>query len=160
MHVLLHDPCSFFQKADLDLSALVACIAEYEDIPASVTITLSCVNKDTIAIFNKKYRGIDHPTDVLSFEDDLALNDLTWFSSHSIDSFHLGDILISPEIAQEQSIQYGISLKDEVALLIVHGVLHLVGWDHEYDEEAEEMEARETAILSHVFNKPFTRKTT
>ncbi len=157
MHYLLHDPASVLPQTNLDIDVLLACIADHEEIPDNIYITLSFVDQDTICAFNTTYRKLNKPTDVLSFEQDLAIDDLSWFTEPPHDHIHLGDILIASEIAQQQACDYGISFMDELSLLIVHGILHLVGWDHEYKEEAEEMEAREHAILSHFFNKPFVR---
>jgi probable rRNA maturation factor len=60
----------------------------------------------------------------------------------------VGDILLCPAVAARNAVEHEVSFDDEVALLIVHGVLHLRGWDHMLDDEAERMEAREREILS------------
>ena len=92
---------------------------------------------------NRDYRGKDRPTDVLSFAqregEDADLEDPM-----------LGDVIISLERAELQSQDHKVSLQAEVSLLLVHGILHLLGFDHEDDDEAEEMETKEKEILSAV----------
>ncbi len=85
-------------------------------------IELLIINNDEIQEYNKLYRGFDKPTDVLSFP---LVN---------IEGAPLGSILISVDKAKEASKQYGHSLEDEIVLLFIHGLLHLLGYDHENDE--------------------------
>ena len=92
---------------------------------------------------NRDYRGKDRPTDVLSFSQREGEG------AYSEDPM-LGDVIISLERAQVQAKEHGVSLQAEVSLLLVHGILHLLGFDHEEDSEAEEMEAKEKEILSVV----------
>lgn len=95
--------------------------------------SLNFVSKQEIHELNKQYRNIDAPTDVLSFESDIEGD--------------LGDIFICEEVAAENAKKFGTSLENEINLLIVHGCLHLCGYDHMNDEEAKLMEAREEEIL-------------
>lgn len=87
---------------------------------------------------NRRYRGLDKPTNVLSFP-----------SGGAQDGF-LGDIAIAFETCQREAQAQGIAFRDHVAHLIVHGLLHLAGHDHEEDLEAERMESLETAILARL----------
>lgn len=101
-----------------------------------VSITLT--NNEYIHKLNKQYRDIDRPTDVLSFafadaEEPEIIDDENDFEM-------LGDIIISVEKAQEQAEEFGHSLKRELAFLTVHGMLHLLGYDHMEEEERMEME--------------------
>jgi len=87
-----------------------------------------------IADLNKKYREIDGPTDVLSFEQGdeyIDDNDITWFNA--------GDIVISIDSLVKNSAQFGVSLNNELKRLLVHGVLHLDGMDHENNDADQEM---------------------
>ncbi len=113
------------------------------DCEVSVTFT----DNERIHLLNEQYRGVDRPTDVLSFP-------LTDFSGESeepaIDAprVSLGDIVISLEKASEQAAEFGHSFDRETAFLTVHSMLHLLGYDHETGEEDEqEMRARQTAIM-------------
>ena len=81
--------------------------------------TIAFVSDRNIRKLNQRFRGIDKPTDVLSFPADEPDN--------------LGDVAISVETAAKQSKENGLSFDDEIAQLILHGLLHLSGYDHETD---------------------------
>ncbi|HAM15743.1 MAG TPA: rRNA maturation RNase YbeY, partial [Eggerthellaceae bacterium] len=72
-------------------------------------------------------------------------------------AFELGDIVIAPDVAQEQAPSYGLDFADETSLLIAHGLLHLCGYDHMQESEAELMEARERELLTEFWGRPFSR---
>ena len=111
-----------------------------EDSEVSVTLT----NNAYIHTLNKEYRNMDRPTDVLSF----ALNESE--EPEMVDGPAvnvLGDLIISLERAEEQAADYGHSVRREVAFLTVHGMLHLLGYDHMEDEEREEMEAEQRFVM-------------
>jgi probable rRNA maturation factor len=129
------------------LGELVRFVLDEEDAPDEVEVSLSFVDIPEMAMLNETYRHKEGPTDVLSFPMDEvgsedALEDGDWD-----EPIPLGDIVIAPEVAAEQAPRYGSTFDEEIELLIVHGVLHLLGYDHVIDEEAEVMEAREEAIL-------------
>ena len=101
------------------------------------TLSLAFVNKEEIKKLNKKYRGKNKPTDVLSF----LLNEKQCF----------GEIVICPKIVEENAKKYGVSVKKEMFKVFVHGILHLLGYDHEKSKrEAEIMEAKQEKYLSNV----------
>ncbi len=109
---------------------------------AEVSVTLT----DNVYIheLNKKYRGIDRPTDVLSF----ALNEgdePEVFDGPEVNM--LGDIIISVERAEEQASEYGHSVEREIAFLTVHGMLHLLGYDHMEEEDRKEMRQEEDFVM-------------
>ena len=107
-----------------------------------VSITLT--NNDYIHTLNKQYRGIDRPTDVLSF----ALNESEEPDvEDGPDVNVLGDLVISVERAKEQAADYGHSVKREIAFLTVHGMLHLLGYDHMEEEDRIEMEAEQRFVM-------------
>lgn len=92
---------------------------------------------------NRDYRGKDAPTDVLSFaqrEGEAAAED----------DPVLGDVIISVETARRQAVEHGISLLQELRVLLTHGLLHLLGYDHLTEEERAEMEEEERALLAHL----------
>ena len=129
------------------LGDLVRFVLGEEGAPDEVEVSLSFVDVPEMTMLNETYRHKEGPTDVLSFPmdelgSDDALEDGDWDGA-----VPLGDIVIAPEVAAEQAPRYGTTFDEEVELLIVHGVLHLLGYDHVIDEEAEVMEAREEAIL-------------
>ena len=92
---------------------------------------------------NRDYRGKDKATDVLSFAQREG-------EDGDLEDPMLGDVIISVERAKIQAKEHGVSFEAEMSLLLVHGILHLLGYDHEEDSEAEEMEAKEKEILSIV----------
>lgn len=99
----------------------------YEDVELLLT------DNEGIQAYNKRYRHVDSPTDVLSF------------SFH--DPKHLGQLIISIERAQEQAKELGQSLEEELRFLFTHGVLHLLGYDHENPEDEKKMLKRAYGIL-------------
>lgn len=103
---------------------------------------LSFVAADEMAALNAAHRGIERPTDVLAFgaDDGSALR--------GPDEPRLvGDVVICPSVAAANAAACGRSVEDEVALLVVHGSLHLLGYDHTDDRDAEKMESRERELL-------------
>jgi probable rRNA maturation factor len=90
---------------------------------------------------NRDYRGKDRPTDVLSFPQREG-------EESDPDDPVLGDIVLSLERAQAQADERGHPLETELRVLLVHGILHLLGYDHEADDDAEEMEAEERRVLA------------
>ena len=100
------------------------------------------VDKETIHKLNKEYRGIDRETDVISF----ALEDDETFNNESIRV--LGDIYICLSKAKEQSIEYGHSFLRELSFLSIHGLLHLLGYDHMTPVEEKEMFSLQDEILN------------
>jgi len=121
--------------------------AQEFSLPDEVEVSVTFVDNEEIRQLNRGYRGVDSATDVLSF----ALNEeeqagLIPFANAS-DVHLLGDIIISLEKAVEQAAEYGHSVEREVGFLTIHGMLHLLGYDHQEEEETQEMRALEEKIL-------------
>ena len=114
-----------------------------EGVEREVEISLSYVDEDEMHELNHEWRGIDRTTDVLSFECDSAFDD----DIPADETLELGDIILAPQVIARQAPGFGNSPADECRLMLVHGMLHLLGYDHIEDDEAEVMEAREDAIL-------------
>ncbi len=118
--------------------------------PDIVEIGLTLVDDEAIAALNEQYRGVEGPTDVLSFP--LWTREQLKEASVDPEKFPerpllLGDVVISVETARRQAEEYGHSFGRELAFLLVHGVLHLLGYDHDDDESRAQMRAREEAVL-------------
>lgn len=128
---------------ELALAALRA-----EDLPADAEVSISFVDDIEMARLNGEYRGKSGPTDVLSFECDMDEEDEAFPDG---DIFELGDVIIAPDVAERQCAIYGTNFEQEISLLLVHGLLHLCGYDHIEDGEAAEMQAREREILGAWF---------
>ncbi len=110
----------------------------------NVIFNIIVVDKDTIHSINKQYRGIDRETDVISFalEDDKIVKEP--------DSIRvLGDIYICLDKVKEQSVEYCHSFKREFTFLAVHGLLHLLGYDHMKKEEEKVMFAKQEEVLNY-----------
>ena len=117
------------------------------NIKCDPIVSVSIVDNRYIHKINKKYRGIDRPTDVISFAflDSENNYDKILFSPGPV---VLGDIYISLDKAKEQAEEYGHSLHRELSFLFVHGLLHLLGYDHMNKEDEEEMFTLQEEILS------------
>ncbi|NLT95804.1 MAG: rRNA maturation RNase YbeY [Clostridia bacterium] len=120
-----------------------------EEVDPDAEISLVFTDDEGIRELNKTYRGKDEPTDVLSFalletgEGEMAIVD-------GEEELLLGDIIISLETASRQAEEYGHSLDREIAYLMVHGLLHLLGYDHMTEEDKKIMRQREEELLAAV----------
>ena len=128
---------------------------DYLGCPYEADVNLLLTDDDAIHEINKEQRGIDRATDVLSFpmEDYPTPGDFTFLEEVS-DCFHpesgellLGDIVISGDRVVEQAENYGHSTLREFAFLMVHSLLHLMGYDHMEPEDAKIMEKKQAEIL-------------
>ena len=99
-------------------------------------------NDEAVRVLNKTYRGIDRPTNVLSFA---ALDDK---DEPVVDPMLLGDIVVAFETMKHEAEEQNIPPKDHLFHLIVHGVLHLIGYDHMTEDDAAIMESLEIEILA------------
>ena len=131
---------------ELPIEALAVFTLTQEELGEGTEVSISFIDDEEMAELNGRYRGKEGPTDVLSFECD-GLDDEELFEDGESEVFELGDIVIAPDVAERQSKDFGTSFEEEISLLLVHGLLHLCGYDHIVDEEAEVMEAREAEIL-------------
>ena len=130
-------------------SVLVAAL-EGRRVGQFLNVGLTITNDDGIKELNLRYRGIDAPTDVLSFplqQYEAPEKPKVTFPQPPGEPLHLGDVVISYERAVEQARSYEHSLDRELAYLVVHGVLHLLGYDHEDPEEAKLMRQEEESVL-------------
>ena len=131
----------------MPLADLAQFVLEREGKPENTEVSVSFVDNGTIAELNERFRNMEGPTDVLSFECDNIADDVTAADGPACPLYELGDVIIAPDVAEAQAHEYGNSLEQEVSLLLVHGLLHLCGYDHIKDDEAEVMEAREAELL-------------
>lgn len=107
------------------------------------TISLSLISENKMRNMNKKYRNIDRTTDVLSFaylENDDEMSDIK----------DLGCILIDPKRAKKQAEEFSHPFKRELSFLFIHGILHLLGYDHQNEEDSEKMFALQNEILNNL----------
>lgn len=115
-------------------------------LPKSTEVNILIVDNSYIQELNFIYRSQNKPTDVLSFSMD-GTNENEPGTDVAGDVYLLGDIVISIEQALSQSIEYGHSLEREMGFLVAHGMLHLLGYDHENEEERKLMQSLEEKIM-------------
>lgn len=129
------------------LDEILSLYEEQQGLPHDLVIGLTFTGDDEIRAINNEYRGIDRATDVLSFplyerDDEIELleGELAPF----------GDIVLSVPHAQAQAAEYGHSVEREVCYLIVHGLMHLAGYDHIEADDKAEMRAEEEKLLGAI----------
>ncbi|MGN7380386.1 Probable rRNA maturation factor [Chlamydia abortus] len=143
------------------IEELLQIAGKREDIPLG-EVALSFVTDEEIRKLNKEYRGLDKPTDVLSFpmmefgagELEINYGELEEIASDEdtlggslFGADQLGDIIISVPRAIEQAGEYGHSINREIGFLFVHGFLHLIGYDHQTEDEEKRMFRKQEEIL-------------
>jgi len=120
-----------------------------ENIPPNAEVSLVIVGQERIQELNREYRGKDRPTDVLSFSlIEQKENETEDFINPPDGLIHLGEVIISYPQAVLQADEHQHSIKKEMEILMIHGILHLLGYDHEQPEKAPAMIAREKEILN------------
>ena len=118
---------------------------------SSVELGLVIASQERVRVLNKSYRGKDEPTDVLAFSATEEIGaDFPPFVQPPDGVLHLGEVIISYPQAIKQAEEHRHSIKKELAILIIHGVLHLLGYEHDKPELERQMAAREAEILSHI----------
>ncbi|MPT47282.1 MAG: rRNA maturation RNase YbeY [Sphingobium sp.] len=153
--LLNEEDCGWPQDVDWETLASRAADAAFTQTPSdrirrrSVTIEISVklTNDAEVQVLNRTYREKDKPTNVLSFP--MVPEDLLETLTNSDDGeVLLGDIILAYETCAREAAEKGISIADHATHLMVHGVLHLLGYDHMDDNEAEAMEAMEIRALA------------
>ncbi|MCL4446697.1 MAG: rRNA maturation RNase YbeY [Actinobacteria bacterium] len=156
------------EQSDCDVelatwTALARAVLEDRGVKADAELSILFVDEPAIASLNEKFMDRDGPTDVLAF----PIEDAPIPGGRYPDScgpgpdagaqfeagndedppLLIGDVVICPAVATRNATEHGVSLSDELALLVVHGILHLLGMDHEDDSDAALMEGAERQIL-------------
>ncbi len=147
------------RAVDLDRWAgLARAVLEDRRLRGEVEVSILFVDEPSIAALNEQFLGRKGPTDVLAF----PIEDEPLPGGRSPDSGGsgpgtdadvepltlLGDVVICPAVAARNAADHGVTVDDELALLVVHGLLHLLGMDHETDRDAEAMERLERELLA------------
>ncbi|MGI6130035.1 MAG: rRNA maturation RNase YbeY [bacterium] len=130
----------------IDLLAKVGEEILHQEGAAASEVSVVLVDNNRIWELNKKWRGINSPTDVLSF----ALRDTEDSMQPMTDDQPelLGDVIISVPLARLQAIEYGHSIERELAFLLSHGILHLLGYDHQTLQSEELMRTKQEKVLA------------
>lgn len=120
-----------------------------ENVSGDVEVSIVLVDDEYIQNLNKNYRSIDAPTDVLSFAMRESVDESDIIFECDEEEL-LGDVVISLERARSQAEEYGHSIEREVGFLVTHGILHLLGYDHETESERAVMRNKEEKILESI----------
>lgn len=125
-----------------DIDKILALVAKYEK-KVKGELEINVVSSPEIKKLNKSCRGINQPTDVLSF---------AWQEDKKIKTENLGQIYLCYERIMAQAKEHGVPVREEFVRILVHGVLHLVGYDHGKQKEADEMfKLQEKIVAKYVY---------
>ncbi len=149
--VIVGHPLDESVESSLFVAWAEAALAHESAPSGSVSIVIT--DDATVQALNRDYRGLDEPTDVLSFglgglAKPIGPDEPEAFVLPEDVPLEIGEIVISHPYAVRTAAATNRPVRDELALLTVHGVLHLLGHDHYEDDERDEMRAKETAILA------------
>ncbi len=143
------DKLEITEEIEEIISKVVLATLDSEDFEEDCYVAVTITDNENIRMINNEQRAIDSATDVLSFPV-LEFEDgqmLAGVGDYFEDKLILGDIVLSAERAKEQSIEFGHSFEREVGYLVCHSVLHLLGYDHENEDEREVMRVKEEETL-------------
>jgi probable rRNA maturation factor len=137
---------SLTEQEILQIEDLLLFAAKSEQLEEDCELSVTFVSNERIQEINREYRDKDRPTDVISFAmEELGEGEVELVGADM--PRVLGDIIISVPKAREQAEEYGHSFMRELGFLSVHGFLHLLGYDHETEEQEKEMFSRQRKIL-------------
>ena len=134
-----------------DVESLVSELLQFalkeEKMTGDIEVSVTFMSDEAIQVVNKEYRGKDTPTDVISFAlEEMGEGELQIIKDQNMPII-LGDILISVDTAKRQAVEYNHPLTREIGFLALHGLLHLLGYDHMTEEEEKVMFGRQKEIL-------------
>ena len=136
--------CDFSQQIAMDnLVSAVRTVLAQSNQPQNMAVTLVIVDDERIRQLNRTFRGIDRATDVLSFG---VGQDSSFVTPEELPPY-LGDVIVSYPTAAAQAAEMGHSVEEELTLLVVHGCLHLLGYDDSTEEERRRMWACQEELL-------------
>lgn len=131
-------------KLQENLGIAIEITMEYEEFGDDFEVCVSFVDKDEIQRMNREYRDIDRVTDVLSFPQ---YDEDGGFVGIEDEDIFIGDVVLCVDKAHEQAVEYGHSFEREMIYLTIHSILHLLGYDHEEEDDKVQMRSREKAII-------------
>ena len=144
----------FADEQDVPLSTeplrqLAGLVLEEEGLPIDTEVAILLVPDDQIADYNERFMNRQGATDVLAFPLE-ELEPAKPPKGQPGVPLSLGDVIIAPSYVQSVAVERGVGFEAELALMVVHGLLHLLGYDHALDRDAEHMESRERELLARV----------
>lgn len=138
-------------KVDVEeLRDLAVLVLSEEGYPESTEVAILLVSESEMAGYNERFLDREGPTDVLAFPVETLLPGIVPDLDPHGPPLITGDVIIAPAYVEKQAQAHGVTSGDEMALMVTHGMLHLLGYDHTTDEEAERMEQRERELLAKV----------
>ena len=153
MHIDFHDETNSITEAYIDLiEKLLTYAAKAEGVTQEAELSINFVDNREIQIINRNYRQIDRPTDVISFALEERVEGELAIIGENL-PIALGDIVISVDKVKEQAEEYKHSFERELGFLVLHGFLHLLGYDHIKEEDEKQMFAKQEELLN-GFNLP------
>lgn len=132
------------------LANFAQAVLDAEGLDPDSSVTIRFVSNEAMAELNEAHMGKSGPTDVLSFPIEDAAPDAPPRRQVGGPPLDLGDIFISTNVVKEHADEFNVDFSTELHLMVCHGLLHLLGWDHETDEDAARMEQREAEHLATI----------
>ena len=133
-----------------ELRSLAELVLGDEGYPTETQVTLLLVDEDEMTGYNRRFLEREGPTDVLAFPVEDLLPGIVPEHDPQGPPLLIGDVIIAPSYVRRQADRSGVSFEDELYLMVTHGILHLLGYDHGTDDESERMEQRERDLLAKV----------
>ncbi len=152
MSVFLADEQS--QDVDLEeLRGLAELVLSEEGYPSSAEVTLLLVDDEEMSAYNERFLDRQGPTDVLAFPVEEFVPGVVPDDDPTGPPIMLGDVIVAPGYVGRQAADMEVGFDEEMALMVTHGILHLLGYDHIDEDDAQRMEQRETDLLAKVGRK-------
>ncbi len=152
MSVFLADEQS--QDVDLEeLRGLAELVLSEEGYPSSAEVTLLLVDDEEMSAYNERFLDRQGPTDVLAFPVEELMPGVVPEHDPTGPPIMLGDVIVAPAYVGRQAADMEVGFDEEMALMVTHGILHLLGYDHIDEDDAQRMEQRETDLLAKVGRK-------
>ncbi|MEN8234336.1 MAG: rRNA maturation RNase YbeY [Actinomycetota bacterium] len=133
-----------------ELLRLAELVLEEEGLDSETGVSLVLIDEEQMAELNERHMDKTGSTDVLSFPIESAMPGAPPMPVPGGPPIELGDVFIAPTVVRRNAEERNVRFEDELALMVVHGLLHLLGWDHIDEKDAVQMEARESALLERV----------
>ncbi|MGH8872131.1 MAG: rRNA maturation RNase YbeY [Acidimicrobiia bacterium] len=132
------------------LRRLAEVVLSEEGYDRDTEVTVLLVNEDEMASYNERFLDRPGPTDVLAFPVEELLPGVVPDHDSNGPPLVIGDVIVAPAYVRRQASENDVAFEEEMALMVAHGILHLLGYDHVEDDDAELMERREAELLSLV----------
>jgi probable rRNA maturation factor len=132
------------------LRRLAELVLAEEGYPTETELTVLLVSEDEMAAYNERFLERSGPTDVLAFPVEELMPGVVPDQDSNGPPLIIGDVIVAPGYVGRQAEENDVEFEDEMALMVAHGILHLLGYDHIDDADAEMMERREVELLGLV----------